>query len=246
MSYEQSAAYYDRIYAFKDYGAEVDRLIDIAGPSLPARATRLLDVACGTGKHLDVLKRRFDAHGLDLSPGLLEIARRRNPDVVFHQGDMRNFRLDERFDLITCLFSSIGYMTTYDDLCAAVSCMARHLAPGGVLAIEPWFTPDQWMNHTVHALFIDDPDLKIVRMNTSLVEDSVSIVDLHHLIGTPERTIHFVEEHRLALFTIAQMTSAFESAGLRVAFDSEGITDRGLYVAKRACSAKSTTECDGR
>ena len=233
MSYEQSAALYDRIYSFKDYEAEVDRLIELVRPVLSTDAQKLLDVACGTGRHLAVLKQRFRAHGLDLSPGLLEIARNRNPEVVFHHEDMRSFRLAERFDLITCLFSSIGYATTRDDLCAAISCMADHLAPAGVLAIEPWFTPHQWMDHTAHALFIDDPDLKIARVNTSLVESNVSIIDLHHLVGTPERTVHFVEKHRLGLFTIDEMSAAFEEAGLDVTFDSEGITGRGLYIGRR-------------
>jgi len=233
MGYQQSAACYDRIYAFKDYRAEVERLTELVGPDLSPDASRLLDVACGTGKHLEHLKTRFSrADGLDLSAELIAIARQRNPELRFHTGDMRSFEVDARFDLITCLFSSIGYMTTVDDLHVAIACMTRHLAPGGVLAIEPWFTPDQWMANTTHADFIDDPELKIARVNTSLVEGRISIVDLHHLIGTPEETVHFLEKHRLGLYTVDEMTAAFRESGLIVRFDPEGITGRGLYVGR--------------
>ena len=74
--------------------------------------------------------------------------------------------------------------------------MAEHLEKGGVLIIEPWFTPDKFYPGTPHAKFIDEPDLKIARVNTSFVEGRVSYFDMHYLIGTPEGTDHFVERQR--------------------------------------------------
>ena len=102
------------------------------------------------------------------------------------------------------------------------------------LGLPAWFTPDQWLANTPHALFIDDPELKIARVNTSLVEGRVSIVDLHHLVATPEKTIHFVEEHRLGLYAVEEMNAAIERAGMVVSFDEEGITGRGLYIGRLA------------
>jgi hypothetical protein len=111
--------------------------------------------------------------------------------------------------------------------------MADHLVPGGLLLVEPWFTPEEWMPNTAHAMLIDEPELKIARVNTSLVDGRVSIVDLHHLIATTEETVHIVEEHRLGLYTVEEMTTAFEQADLDVRHDAEGITGRGLYVARK-------------
>ena len=45
---------------------------------------------------------------------MLGIARHRLPGVPLHLADMRDFDLPERFDAVTCLFSSIGYLTTDD------------------------------------------------------------------------------------------------------------------------------------
>jgi ubiquinone/menaquinone biosynthesis C-methylase UbiE len=227
------AQYYDRIYSFKNYAVETEKLIGWIETHRRSTGSRLLDVACGTGHQLEFLAKSFDAEGLDLSPGLLECAKKRNPGLAFHCADMRTFDLSARFDAITCLFSSIGYMMTIADLEQAVATMARHLVPGGVLIIEPWLTPDVWKSGSVHGMFIDDPDLKIARVNTSLTRGRLSIFDLHHLIGTPEGTFHFVEHHEMGLYTVDEMTSAFENAGLITTVEPEGLTGRGIYIGVR-------------
>lgn len=231
--YGKTAAYYDKLYAWKDYAAESARLLEIleVKPDGPRRS--LLDVACGTGRHIEYLKRHVDAEGLDLSVELLAIARARNPEVTFHVGDMMGFRLGRSFDVVTCLFSSIGYAKTLDQLNAAVQCMADHVKPGGILAIEPWFTPDLWIPNTVHGSFIDEPELKIARVNTSFVDGRVSIFELHHLIGTPRGTEHIVERHEMGLFTVDEMQAAMQGAGWTVEHDPDGLSGRGLYVARR-------------
>ncbi|MFC2078020.1 class I SAM-dependent methyltransferase [Candidatus Bipolaricaulota bacterium] len=231
--FEKTARYYDKIYAFKDYAAEVRTLIGFVKRELGEARGCLLDVACGTGKHLEFLRESFEVEGLDLSPELLDVARERLPDVRFHCADMRDFEILARFDVIACLFSAIGYMTVLDDLACAIRSMGDHLVPGGLLIVEPWFTPEQWMPNTAHAMLIDEPELKIARVNTSLAEGRVSIVDLHHLIATPEETTHILEKHRLGLHTVDEMTSAFEQANLSVRYDEEGLTGRGLYLARK-------------
>jgi SAM-dependent methyltransferase len=142
--FKHSAQLYDQIYAFKDYRAEAETLADLIRRDLRSGGRRLLDVACGTGLHLQYLKAGFDVEGLDLDGELLEIARHRLPGVPLHQGDMIDFDLGREFDVITCLFSSIGYVRTLDNLYKAIGTMADHLLPGGLLLIEPWFTPAAW------------------------------------------------------------------------------------------------------
>jgi len=215
------------------YAGEVERLISLLSAKHGARRGTLLDVACGTGLHIEHLRRRFDAEGLDICPELLAIARKRNPDAVFHLADMTAFGLGKRFDVVTCLFSSIGYVKTLDRLRAAVRSMAAHLRPEGILAVEPWFTPETRRPNTVHALYIDETELKIARINTSFVDGRTSIFDLHYLIGTPEGTEHVIEHHELGLFDVEEMVAAMEEEGLAVDYGPQGLTGRGLYVARR-------------
>jgi len=228
--FSRSARIYDAIYAsVRDYpreAAELDRLIQERRPG----ARTLLDVACGTGAHLEHLE-GYEVEGLDLDPEMLAVARERLPDVPFHEGDMAVFALGERFDAVVCMFSSIGYVRTEERLSSAIASMARHLEPGGVLVVEPWLSPDVWMDRHVGAVFVDDPELKIARMNVAQREGTVSMFEFEYLVGTPDGIERFTERHELGLFTVEQYLQAFRIAGLEAEHDQEGPMGRGLYIA---------------
>jgi SAM-dependent methyltransferase len=241
--FTRTAALYDAVYSFKDYAGEASRLHDLierrrrggGDPPPPPGAPpspqpTLLDVACGTGKHLEHLRRWYAVEGVDLDPRLLDLAARRLPGVPLHQGDMTDFDLGRTFQAVLSLFSSIGYVKTLEGLRRAVACLARHVAPGGVLVVEPWFTPDVYNVGRPHALLVDQPDLKLARLNVSAVAGSVSILAFHYLLATPAGVEYFTEHHELGLFTQEDYAGAFRDAGLVVEHDPQGLTGRGLYV----------------
>jgi SAM-dependent methyltransferase len=231
-----TAELYDLFYAWKDYAREAEQLRGLVIERQPA-ARSLLDVACGTGTHLVHLSRHFAAEGTDIDPALLTVARRKVPDVPLHEADMRDLDLGRSFDVVTCLFSSIGYVQTVDGLRRTVGAMARHVAPGGVLVVEPWFTPDTFdPDHLGDPLVVEAPGVRAVRMNGSRVEDRRSILDLHYLIGRPGSVEHIVEEHVLGLFDHEDMRSALETAGLAVEHDQAGLMGRGLWIGVRGRS----------
>src|SRR5262249_33858233 len=97
LMFSRSADLYDAVYSFKDYAQEAERVHELVLERRPAAST-LLDVACGTGRHLEQLRRWYDVTGIDLDPGLLTVARKRLPDVSLQEGDMRSFDLGRRFD----------------------------------------------------------------------------------------------------------------------------------------------------
>lgn len=229
LVFSRSARLYDAVYAsIRDYpreAAELDRLIQERRPG----ARTLLDVACGTGAHLEHLT-GYEVEGLDLDPEMLGVARERLPNVPLHEGDMADFDLGKRFDAVVCMFSSIGYVRTAERLRSAVASMARHLEPGGVLVVEPWLSPEVWVDRHVGAVFVDQPELKIARMNVGEREGNLSIFEFEYLVGTPNGLERFNERHELGLFTVEQYLEAFRAAGLEVDHDPEGPMGRGLYI----------------
>ncbi len=230
--FTKSARFYDAIYAFKDYESEAAQLNELIRTHSPSPSPTVLDVACGTGLHLAYLKDQYTVEGLDLDPNMLEIARRQCPGVPFHQGDLVDFDLGRTFDAVLCLFSSIGYTKTVACLRQAVETMARHLRPGGLLVVEPWITPEAFEAGRLDARFVDEPDLKIVRMNTVVAEGTLTIVDFHYLVGTRDGFSYFTERHEVGLFTHDEYLDAFRAAGLTVDFDPDGFMGRGLYLGR--------------
>jgi trans-aconitate methyltransferase len=169
--------------------------------------------------------------GLDLSPILLDQARRRLPDVPLHLADMRDFDLPSRFDSITCLSSSIGYMKTLPDLRLAIATMVRHLNAGGVLIIEPWMSPEDDPHHDEPYLTsYEEPGRKAVMLEITTLVGDLWVSQSHYLTATPERIEHFAERVEQGAFTRADNTAAFEAAGLGVTHHPQGILGRGLYI----------------
>src|SRR5574338_1028212 len=230
--FSKSAKFYDEIYAAaeKDYPAEVEKVHEIIEAHQPKRGDRLLDVGCGTGMHAALLSKYYRVTGLDLDPEMLAVARQRNPEVTFVQGDMADFKLDQQFDIVVCLFSSIGYVKTKPRLRKAMKSMVQHLVPGGLLLVEPWFTSAQWKVGRVGILQVDKPQLKIVRMSRSARKGDISMIEFHYLIGTAQGIQHESETHELGLFAKSDYRSAMRQAGLKVTLDPTGLDGRGLYI----------------
>lgn len=234
--FELSAAYYDAVYAFKDYAAEAVLLHTFISSRMP-QARTLLDAACGTGAHLSHLCDHYQVSGFDIDPGLLAVARGRLPDVPLMQSDMLTVDLAQTYDVVTCLFSSIGYVTTLDNLHTALRALRRHVAPGGLLIIEPWFTVEQFHDRYLNLVTVNQPDLKLARMTLTEVQraDPVtrSILHFQYLVGTSQGLATFSEDHVLGLFSDAHYRTAYDHAGLTgIEFIEEGLDGRGLYVGR--------------
>lgn len=230
----ESADFYDEIYAGKDYVGEAARVAALVRERNPAAAT-LLDVACGTGRHLEHFAESFACEGVDINPALLDIARDRCGDMPFTCADMTSFDLGRTFDAVTCLFSAIGYARTAEGLEAAVGTMARHLASDGVLVVEPFVKPEEWITGRVAAeTAADDGRRALVRMVASGRVDDIALLDMRYLSGRDGEVEYSREHLEIGLFTFEQYTAAFDAAGLvEITVDTEGLIGRGLVTGLR-------------
>lgn len=230
--FKELAQYYDLIYSWKDYRKEADKIKSLIKKYRKSIGHDLLEVACGTGKHLPYFKDYFSILATDLNRTMLSMARKNVPDVAFKQADMINLNLNKKFDVILCLFSSIGYVKNYQNLTKTIQNFAKHLKVGGMVVIEPWFTKTAYITGLPSMTTYDGEAIKIARLCVSQKRGILSVMDMHYLIAEKNQKIkHFVEKHELAMFDIDRVLNIMKKQGLQGAFLKNGLMkDRGLYI----------------
>jgi trans-aconitate methyltransferase len=231
--FSASAELYDLIYsAFKDYPREATELAGIIRRARP-QARTVLDVGCGTGEHARLLTEAhgFEVDGLDLDPTFVRLARAKLPHGSVYEADMTSFEIRRRYDVILCLFSSIGYVRTLHNVRRTLDRFRAHLADGGIVLVEPWLPPELFRPGTVRINTAESERVSVARMSHTEAEDRLSRLHFEYLIGRPEGIEHVVETHELGLFTTEEMLECFDRAGLRATYDAKGPGGRGLFLA---------------
>ncbi|QEU96277.1 class I SAM-dependent methyltransferase [Streptomyces kanamyceticus] len=217
----------------KDWTAEAEEVTRLVRARMPEAGT-LLDVACGTGAHLATFREQFDTvEGLEIAPSMLELARQRLPGLTFHDGDMRDFALEDTFDAVVCMFCAIGYLGTVEELRAAVRAMSDHLSPGGVLVIEPWWFPEDHVEGYVAGDLGKEDGLTVARISHSTRQGRATRMEVRFLVGESAGIKEFTEIDVLTLFTRDEYTQAFLDADCSVEYLPGAPTGRGLFVGIR-------------
>ena len=231
--FDASAEFYDAIYAsLKDYREETARVARLIR-GINAQYRTVLDIACGTGEHARHLTQAgFAVDGLDLEPQFVRLAQNKNPQGRFIAGDMRHFELSRRYDVVMCLFSSIGYVRTLEQVAATLRCFRDHLSADGTIIVEPWFAPGILDPSRVDRVSCEVNGARITRSSRIELEPGLSRLLFDYEIVDATVTRHMKELHELGLFTQEELMEAFRTAGLDATYDPIGLMNRGLYVAR--------------
>ncbi len=136
LLYDELAPWWYLLSSAEEYAEEAalyDRHIRevLVGP-----ARTLLELGSGGGNNASHLKARWDLTLVDLAPGMLANSRALNPECTHYLGDMRDVRLGRQFDAVF-IHDAIVYLTTPEDLAAAVRTAQEHTRPGGVALLAP-------------------------------------------------------------------------------------------------------------
>ncbi len=233
--FQTISTYYDDLYVKGDeYGLEASRVKELLSKHGARPGSDMLVLACGTGGHIPFFRDAYRVTGLDLSDDMLAQARDKFPDLEFHLGNLINFELDMDFDVIICLYGSIGFVKTNDNLCAAMKRIAAHLRPGGTALITPWSTIEEFQDMLVVDA-ADKPDLKIARMEqVRLKAPGVVEVTFHHLIGKDTGVTYHQQSMEIGLFSRREYLSAITGAGLTVVEEYKGADIRGgAYLGQK-------------
>jgi dTDP-3-amino-3,4,6-trideoxy-alpha-D-glucopyranose N,N-dimethyltransferase len=233
---DELADVYDLIFGSrgKDYDGEAAEVVRQIRKRLPG-ANSLLDVGCGTGAHLQRFREAFDhVEGVEPAPTMRRLAEKKLLSVRIHAADMRELRIDREFDAVSCMFGPIGYMSDETELRAAIRRMATHLVPGGVLVLDPWWFPENFIDGYVMAEVAHEEGRSVARVSHSVRNGSSMCITAKYLVGEPAGIREFCTEDTLRLFREDQYADAFTKAGLTVEYLPAAATDRGLFVGTRS------------
>jgi SAM-dependent methyltransferase len=133
--YTSLAQWWPLLSSPAEYAEEAESFLSMIEWS-PSERPTLLELGSGGGNLASHMKGHFDVTLSDISPDMLAVSRRLNPELEHIEGDMRSLRLDRRFDVVL-IHDAIAYCATRDDLAAALQTAAVHCRPGGTVIVAP-------------------------------------------------------------------------------------------------------------
>jgi len=222
------SAYYDLLYRDKDYAAEarfVAELVRRHGGRPPA-GVQLLDLACGTGRHLIELARLgMVVAGSDQSAAMLDQARRNleraGVKAPLHAHPFQTAdRIGRTFDVVTAMFSAVNYLTTYRDIACALGAIGRLLVPGGLFIFDFWngnAVLDGYSPVRVKDVRVDRR--RLLRTSETRLDPVGHTAHVHYTVVILEDgkvVTEFTEDHHLRYYFPQEMVDLLESHGLEV------------------------------
>lgn len=237
VDFDAVAGYYDQMYVDAEgYRKEVEQVVQIVERYNRSGCRRLLDLACGTGEQSRLLTAHFEVFGLDLSAGMLAVARRKVPDAVFYQGDLFDFHLTERFGAVVNLYGSVGFARDADQLRSGMKCAYDALEPGGVFLLTPWDTLETFHESMVADAATRD-GISFCRMEAvRRCGETRAEVEMCHLIGKDGQIQERRERQEITLFREQEYRDALEQAGfiLRERLDGQQFRMSAFVCTKQS------------
>ncbi|MEJ7568953.1 MAG: class I SAM-dependent methyltransferase [Gaiellaceae bacterium] len=145
--YSDLADWFHLLTAPGDYAEEAAEIVRLAEAAGDGELRTLLELGAGGGNNASHLKARFTCTLTDVSEEMLALSRSLNPECEHVAGDMRTLRLGRTFDVVL-LHDAVMYMTTEDDLRAALEAAFVHTRPGGVALFQPDCTRETLVEET--------------------------------------------------------------------------------------------------
>lgn len=208
-----NSPYYHQLY-FKRNEAEAAHFIDQLIDHLkPAPNAKILDVACGKGRHSIYLsKKKFDVTGIDLSEeSIAEALKYETENLHFYTHDMRLPFWINHFDIAFNFFTSFGYFQTPKEHNNAIRTIAQSLKNNGSFVLD-YLNPQYAEAHQEKPF-----EIKIDRVNY-LITKSMDKTHFYKKIMVEDQSLDqlFIYNEQVAKFTLRDFEMMFYQQGLQI------------------------------
>jgi SAM-dependent methyltransferase len=238
--YGDLAPWFHLLTAPDDYAAEAERYRRLIADAVPDART-LLELGSGGGNNASHLRAHFACTLSDVSPQMLDLSRRLNPECEHVLGDMRTLRLGRTFDAVF-VHDAIAYMATEDDLRDCLRTAFAHTRPGGVAVFVPDFTRETFSPGTSHGGHdgTDGRSLRYLEWSTDPDPgDTTYEVDYAVVLHEPGQEPRVVHDHHVeGLFPEHTWLHLLDQAGFEPAVERgtgepDGDVSQTAFVARR-------------
>ena len=147
--YGDLAGWWPAISPPSEYAEEAALYVEMIQAAATGPVHSVLELGSGGGNNASHMKHAFAMTLVEPADGMRELSRALNPECEHLPGDMRTVRLGRLFDAVF-VHDAVMYMTTEEDLRAALATVAAHLAPGGVTLVAPDATTETFSETTEH------------------------------------------------------------------------------------------------
>jgi SAM-dependent methyltransferase len=237
--YSELAPWFHLLTHPSDYAEEADFTTRAIEGTIEGEAHTLLELGSGGGNNASHLKHRFECTLTDISPEMLELSRSLNPECEHLVGDMRTLRLEREFDVVF-IHDAISYLTTEDDLRAALETAAVHVRPGGVVVLTPDATTEIFAPGTHHGGHDADDGRGLRHLEwTHAPEPGSSSYVVDHVIVVREadgETRVVLDRHENGLFPESTWLRLLRESGLEpleLPIPNPYAEEQAAFVARR-------------
>ena len=230
-AFDKYSAYYDLLYADKDYSAEccyIEKLIS----RYCDQPDTILDLGCGTGRHLAILasNQQRSAQGVDVSQTMVILARRNHPQHNFCCCDIADFRDDKRYDIITSLFHVASYQTDNEQLRKYFATVAAQLTIGGVFIFDCWYGPGVLSDKpSSRTKTMENNSISVKRIATPTLYPNDNCVNVHYDVEIVDKyngeKLQLAENHLMRYLFMPELKLFAESAGLEIVASYKWLTE---------------------
>jgi SAM-dependent methyltransferase len=247
--YGDLAGWFHLLTAPADYAAGAAHAVETFTDAIGAPPATILELGSGGGNTASHLKAHTALTLTDLSPAMLELSRSINPECEHLQGDMRTLRLGRTFDAVF-VHDAISYLTTEEDLRAALATAFVHLRPGGAAIFEPDHVRETYVDGTHHGGHDGGPgdgrSLRYLEWRWDPEpSDDWYLADYAYLLRDVDGTVRAVRDrHRLGMFPRATWFRLLDEVGFVAArscgtgYDDEEVGAEG-FLGVTATSRKA-------
>lgn len=234
MIFQEYSNYYNLLYSDKNYLNESDYILNTAKKYAVKDLveTKILDVGCGTGRHVAFLSNNFkNAIGIDPSKSMIKIAKfeNNNSNLIFKIASGQNFKFKEKFDTIISLFHVFSYQTQDIELKKYLTNIYNHLQPKGVFIFDFWYEEAVLnLKPELRVKKIENEKIKITRISTPVhfPESKIINVNFDIFIQSKNKIKYLFESHKMKYFSLDEVKQILTEIGFKNLIFEEMITQK--------------------